>query len=58
MIIYLYDFNKGYSIIDPHLARHLKNNGASLLSPPPFLCTQLITPFFHLMLSANQERGL
>ena len=42
---------KRYSIIDQHLARHFKNNGASL-------CSQIITTFSHLMLSANQERGL
>jgi hypothetical protein len=50
--------NKRYSIIDQHLVQHFKNNSASLLSPPPFLCKQIITPFSHLMLSANQERGL
>ena len=54
-VIYL---SKRYSIIDQHLARHFKNNGAGLLSPPTFLCSQIITPFSHLMLSANQERGL
>ena len=49
---------KRYSIIDQHFKRHFKNNGAGLLSPRPFLCSQIITPFSHLMLSANQERGL
>jgi hypothetical protein len=48
----------GYSIIDQHLARHFKNNGAGLLSTPSFLFSQIITPFSHLMLSSNQERGL
>ena len=51
-------FTKRYSIIDQHLAQHFKNNSAGILSPLPFLCSQLITPFSHLMLSANQERGL
>ena len=53
-----FDPNKRYSMIDQHLARHFKNNGASLLSSPPFLCKQIINPFSHLMLFANQERGL
>ena len=52
------NLDKRYSIIDQHLARHFKNNVVGLLSPPPFLCSQIITPFSHLMLSANQERGL
>ena len=50
-------YKKRYSIIDQHLARHFKNNSAGLLSPPPFLCSQIITPFSHFMLSANQEKG-
>ena len=50
----IYSIIKRYSIID----QHFKNNGAGLLSPPPFLCSQIITPFSHLMLSTNQERGL
>ena len=45
-------------IINQHLARHFKNNSAGLFIPPPFLCSQIITPFSYLMLSANQERGL
>ena len=40
---------KRYSIIDQHLARHFKNNVAGLLSPPPFLCSQINTPFSHLI---------
>ena len=51
-------FTKRYSIIDQHLARHFRKIGAGLLSLPPFLCSQIITPFSHLMLSSNQERGL
>ena len=31
--------------IDQHLARHFKYNGACLSSPPPFLCSLIITPF-------------
>ena len=41
-------------MIDQHLAWHFKNNGAGLLSPPPFLCKQIITPFSHLMLSGKR----
>ena len=47
-----------YSIKVQHLAQHFKNNDAGLLSPPPFQCSQIITPISQLMLSANQERGL
>ena len=46
---------KLYSIIDQHSARHFKNNSSG---PPTFLCSQIITPFSHLMPSANQERVL
>jgi hypothetical protein len=42
---------KRYSLIDKLLAQHFKNNGMGL-------CSQIITSFSHLMLSANQERGL
>ena len=57
-ICFLVLLPKRYSIIDQHLAWHFKNNGAGLLSLPPFLCSQIIIPFSHLMHSANQERGL
>ena len=36
--------NKRYSKIDQHLTRHFKYNGAGLLIPSPFLCSQKITP--------------
>ena len=35
------------SKIDQHLARHFKYNGGCLSSPPPFLCSQIITTFSH-----------
>ena len=46
---------KRYSIIDQHLARHFKNNGAGLLSPPPFLCSQMITPFSHALCQSGKR---
>ena len=49
---------KRYSKIDQHLARHFKYNGARLSSPPPFLCSQIFTPFSNSMIFANQETGL
>ena len=36
---------KRYSKIDQHLTRHFKYNSGCLSSPPPFLCSQIITPF-------------
>ena len=36
---------KRYSKKDQHLEWHFKYNGECLLSPPPFLCSQIITPF-------------
>ena len=50
--------DKRYFKIDQHLARYFKYNGAGLSSPPPFLCSQIITPFSNSMISANQETGL
>ena len=35
---------KRYFRIDQHLARHFVNYGEGLSSPPPFLCSQTITP--------------
>ena len=32
--------------LDQHLARHFEYNGSGLSSPPPFLCSQMITLFF------------
>ena len=52
------DLRKRYSIIDQHLARHFQYNVAGLLSLPPFLCSQIITPFSNSMVSANQKTGL
>ena len=40
------------------IARHSKHNGECLLSPPSFLCSQMITPFSHSMRFTNQETGL
>ena len=37
--------NKRYYIIDQLLARHFKYNGECLSCPPPFLGSQMITPF-------------
>ena len=50
--------NKRYSKIDQLLARHFKYNSASLSSPPPFLCSQIITPFSNSIISTNKETGL
>ena len=49
---------KRYSRIDQHLARHFKYKGSCLSSPPPFLCSQIITPSSNSMISTNQETGL
>ena len=49
---------KRYSKIYQHLARHFKNNGACLSSPPLFLCSQIITSFSNSMIYTNQEAGL
>ena len=49
---------KRYSKIDQHLAWHFKYNGACVSSPPPFLCSQIITPFSYSMISTNKEIGL
>ena len=54
----LYGCNKRYSKIDQHLARHLKYNGQCLSSPPPFLCSQIITLFSSSIISTNQDTGL
>ena len=50
--------NKRYSKIDQHLAQHSKHYAECLSCPPPFLCSQIITPFSHLRISTNQETGL
>ena len=49
---------KKYSKIYQHLAWHLEYYGACLPSPPPFLCSQIITPFLNSMISTNQETVL
>ena len=49
---------KRYYIIDQHLARHSKYNGECLSCPPTFLCSQIITPFSHSMISINHKTGL
>ena len=49
---------KRYSKIDQHLARHSKHNAECLSCPPPFLCSQIITPLSHLRISTNQETVL
>ena len=48
---------KRYYKIDQHSARHFKYNGVSFSSPPPFLCSQIITPFSNSMISTNQDTG-
>ena len=50
--------DKRYFKIDQHLARHFVYNVNCLSSPPPFLCSQVITPFLNLMISTNQEKWL
>ena len=50
--------HKRYSKIDQHLSWHFKYNGGCLSSPPPFLWSQIITPFSNSMISTNQETGL
>ena len=37
--------DKTYFKIDQHLARHFEYYGECLSSPPPILCSQIITPF-------------
>ena len=49
------NLEKRYSKIDQRLARHFVYYVECRSSPPPFLCSQLITPF---MISTNQEKGL
>ena len=39
--------DKRYSKTDQHLAQHFEYNSACLSSPPPFLCSQIITPFLN-----------
>ena len=34
------------------------DNVEYLSSPPPFLCSQIITPFLNSMIFTNQEEGL
>ena len=51
-------FNKRYAKVEQHLVRYFKYNGACLLSTPPFLCSQIITPFYNSMISTNQKTGL
>ena len=29
--------------MDQYLAQHFKNNGEGVLSPPPYICSQIIT---------------
>ena len=48
-------FYKRYCRIDQHLAHHFVNYGAGLLSSPPFLCSQTITPFCNSIIFSNQE---
>ena len=56
--IYQFVEKKRYYRIDQHLARHLKYYGACLSSPPPFLGSEIITPFSDSMVSTNQKTGL
>ena len=43
---------------DQYFARHFVYYVECLSSPPSFLCSQIITPFLHSMISTNQKRGL
>ena len=52
-----YCYYKRYSKIDQYLARPFKYNVKCLSSPPLFLCSQIITPFYKSMISTNQETG-
>ena len=40
--------NNRYSKIDKYLARNFEYNGACLFNLPPFLCSQIMTPFISL----------
>ena len=46
-----------YFKIDQHLAWFFVYYVECLLSPPPFLCSQIVTPFLNSMFSTNQEKG-
>ena len=50
----LQPLEKRYSKIDQHLARYFKYNSGCLSSPPPFLCSQIITTFSNSIISTNQ----
>ena len=50
--------NKGYFKIDQPLARHFVYYAQCLSSPPPFLCSLIITHFLNSMIFTNQEKGL
>ena len=50
--------NKRYFKIDQYLGRHFVYHVECLSSPPPFLCSQIITPFLNSMISTNQEKVL
>ena len=52
------NLKKKYSKLDQHLARHFKYNSGCLSIPPPFLCSQVITPFSNSMISTNKETEL
>ena len=42
-----------FKYIDQHLARHFVYDVECLSSPPPFLCSQIITIFLNSMISIN-----
>ena len=50
-----YGILKRYLRIDQHLARYFVYYVEYLSSLPPFLCSQIITPFLNSMVSINQE---
>ena len=58
MFVTFYTTDKRYFKIDQHLALHFVNYGVGLSSPPPFQCSQTITPFCNSMIATNQETRL
>ena len=52
-------FKKRYLKIDQHLTWYFVYYVECLSSPPPFLCSQIITPFLNSMICTDhQEKGM
>ena len=47
-----------YSKIDQHLARHFLYYVERISSPPPFLCSQIITPFLLIQEPSEKRVGI